>query len=204
MVTKEEKEIFDFFLSKGKFLDQELQNIEGRKDIDMGFADLGNYKGDSRGNLILKAITKAKRRVTLSICGLGMLDETETETIKDKKTYDVDEMHCKQKDENPVAVDEMKCKQKDEDQVAVVDSRKMIVSEKVELIDNIIKKIDELTRGQKTADRIAFFRQVTKIKSSKELGKLSEEKLEEIYSRIELMKKTENKKDEKKKPSFKL
>ena len=29
----------------------------------------------------MKAETKAKRRVTLSICGLGMLDETEVETV---------------------------------------------------------------------------------------------------------------------------
>jgi len=33
------------------------------------------------GNALMKAVTKAKRRVTLSICGLGMLDETEVETI---------------------------------------------------------------------------------------------------------------------------
>ena len=35
---------------------------------------------------MLKAVTKAKRRTTLSICGLGMLDETEVEDIlvKDK------------------------------------------------------------------------------------------------------------------------
>ena len=32
-------------------------------------------------NAKLKAITKAKRRVTLSICGLGFLDETEIDTI---------------------------------------------------------------------------------------------------------------------------
>jgi hypothetical protein len=35
------------------------------------------------GNALMKAVTKAKRRVTLSICGLGMLDETEVETIPD-------------------------------------------------------------------------------------------------------------------------
>jgi hypothetical protein len=34
-------------------------------------------------NCYLKAITKAKRRVTLSLLGLGMLDETEVETIPD-------------------------------------------------------------------------------------------------------------------------
>lgn len=38
-------------------------------------------QGDDRANAILKAISKAKRRVTLSIVGLGMLDETEIETI---------------------------------------------------------------------------------------------------------------------------
>lgn len=37
--------------------------------------------GDDRANAILKAISKAKRRVTLSVCGLGMLDESEVETI---------------------------------------------------------------------------------------------------------------------------
>lgn len=37
--------------------------------------------GQSLGNALMKAETKAKRRATLSICGLGFLDETELETI---------------------------------------------------------------------------------------------------------------------------
>lgn len=37
--------------------------------------------GDALANAYMKAETKAKRRVTLSICGLGWLDETEVETI---------------------------------------------------------------------------------------------------------------------------
>jgi hypothetical protein len=37
--------------------------------------------GDDLANAIMKAETKAKRRLTLSICGLGILDETELETI---------------------------------------------------------------------------------------------------------------------------
>jgi len=37
--------------------------------------------GEARANLMMKAETKAKRRVTLSICGLGMLDETEVESL---------------------------------------------------------------------------------------------------------------------------
>ena len=58
----------------------------GRADCDMGFASLSGLKGESLGNAMLKAVTKAKRRTTLSICGLGMLDETEVEDIlvKDK------------------------------------------------------------------------------------------------------------------------
>jgi hypothetical protein len=36
----------------------------------------------------MKAVTKAKRRVTLSICGLGMLDETEVETIPNVQIID--------------------------------------------------------------------------------------------------------------------
>jgi hypothetical protein len=38
-------------------------------------------RGDDLANALMKAETKAKRRVTLSIAGLGWLDETEIETI---------------------------------------------------------------------------------------------------------------------------
>jgi len=54
---------------------------DGRVDEDFGAVAIGDLKGEPRANAILKAITKAKRRVTLSICGLGMLDETEVESI---------------------------------------------------------------------------------------------------------------------------
>lgn len=53
----------------------------GRCDESIGAVGLGQTSGDARANLIMKAETKAKRRVTLSICGLGLLDETEVETI---------------------------------------------------------------------------------------------------------------------------
>jgi hypothetical protein len=54
---------------------------DGRTDSDVGVVDLENLRGATRANLIMKAVTKAKRRVTLSICGLGMLDESELETL---------------------------------------------------------------------------------------------------------------------------
>lgn len=57
------------------------RNGSGREDVDMGAVSLSGLKGDALVNAKLKAITKAKRRVTLSICGLGWMDETEIETI---------------------------------------------------------------------------------------------------------------------------
>jgi len=53
----------------------------GRRDESTGAVTIEGLKGENRANAMLKAETKAKRRATLSICGLGMLDETEVETI---------------------------------------------------------------------------------------------------------------------------
>jgi hypothetical protein len=53
----------------------------GRTDESTGVVALEHSKGEARANLMMKAETKAKRRVTLSICGLGMLDETEAASI---------------------------------------------------------------------------------------------------------------------------
>ena len=54
---------------------------DGRQDEEIGAVPLGNLQGEARANAIMKAMTKAKRRVTLSICGLGFLDELEVESI---------------------------------------------------------------------------------------------------------------------------
>lgn len=53
---------------------------DGRIDESTGAVSIENLKGDALANALMKAETKAKRRATLSICGLGMMDETETET----------------------------------------------------------------------------------------------------------------------------
>lgn len=58
-----------------------LKNGDGRTDVDDGAVNIGGLKGEALANAVMKASTKAKRRATLSICGLGMLDETEVETI---------------------------------------------------------------------------------------------------------------------------
>jgi len=54
---------------------------DGRTDTDIGAVALEGKRGDNLANAYKKGITQAKRRVTLAICGLGMLDESEVEDV---------------------------------------------------------------------------------------------------------------------------
>lgn len=63
---------------------------DGRTDESTGCVSVLNLKGDAMANALMKAETKSKRRVTLSIVGLGWLDETEIETIPDARPKIVD------------------------------------------------------------------------------------------------------------------
>jgi len=65
---------------------------DGRCDESIGAVFLGQSQGELRANLLMKAESKAKRRVTLSICGLAMLDELEVETIPDAVKTQVPEL----------------------------------------------------------------------------------------------------------------
>jgi hypothetical protein len=54
---------------------------DGRTDEDVAAISIKGLAGEALANATMKAVTKAKRRVTLSICGLGMLDETEVQSV---------------------------------------------------------------------------------------------------------------------------
>lgn len=58
------------------------QMPNGRTDESTGVVSIKGEFGDKLANKLMSAETKAKRRVTLSIVGLGMLDESETESIE--------------------------------------------------------------------------------------------------------------------------
>lgn len=62
----------------------------GRKDVDYGAVPLNASKPMENAKAIKVAATQAKRRVTLSICGLGVVDESELDGIKDHKLVNVD------------------------------------------------------------------------------------------------------------------
>lgn len=54
----------------------------GRTDESIGAVLIKGLQGTDKANAMMKAETKAKRRVTLSFCGLGLLDETEIEDVR--------------------------------------------------------------------------------------------------------------------------
>ncbi len=54
---------------------------DGRTDEATGAVNIKGMGGEALANAMLKAETKAKRRMTLSICGLGLLDESEARDV---------------------------------------------------------------------------------------------------------------------------
>ncbi len=77
-VTELETEVRDdVYVVKAHVVDK-----TGRQDQDMGAVYIGGLKGLSLANAWKKATTQAKRRATLSVCGMGILDESELEDIE--------------------------------------------------------------------------------------------------------------------------
>jgi hypothetical protein len=63
----------------------------GRQDESIGAVPIEGLKGESRSNAMMRAETKAKRRVTLSICGLTFLDESEIDSVRGASHVAVDQ-----------------------------------------------------------------------------------------------------------------
>lgn len=76
-VTSMKKDIVD-----GMYMvEVEVKNKDGRTDTGTGAVSTTGLKALDLANAIMKAETKAKRRATLSICGLGFLDQSEIDGI---------------------------------------------------------------------------------------------------------------------------
>ena len=131
----------------------EVKDNKGRIDEDMGFAKVSGLKGDMLGNAMLKAVTKAKRRATLSMCGLGMLDEDELDSIPDdkgsgkgKKVFDAPELKGTEKLEATLTesepTDEEKEKIMEEESIDQKDWHKTMESE--EWLNEIRTKLSRI------------------------------------------------------------
>lgn len=79
----------DFIEAVGVYQVTARASIENRFTDSIGAVNVQGLKGEAYANAIMKAETKAKRRATLDLLGLGILDETETETIPGAKTEDL-------------------------------------------------------------------------------------------------------------------
>ena len=59
-----------------------VTTTDGRVTDDIGCVNVEGLSGESLCNAMMKAATKAKRRTILGHCGLGMLDESEVDSIR--------------------------------------------------------------------------------------------------------------------------
>jgi len=66
-------------------------DTKGRSDTSTGAVSIDGLKGEKLANALMKAETKAKRRVTLSLVGLGWLDESELATVPTAQPVTVDQ-----------------------------------------------------------------------------------------------------------------
>lgn len=61
----------------------------GRTTTDIGAIPIQGLRGPELANALMKTVTKAKRRATLSLCGLGdVIDESELDTVSDVRECD--------------------------------------------------------------------------------------------------------------------
>jgi hypothetical protein len=88
-VVRMEKEVFGDIL----VVTVAVRDKTGREDIATGSVCLKGLGGENLSNAYMKAETKAKRRATLSICGLAVLDESETDSIAGAERRTVQEVH---------------------------------------------------------------------------------------------------------------
>jgi len=73
VVISDRKQVGDIYIVTAR------AEMNGRIDEASGAVSIKGKGETALANLYMKAETKAKRRVTLSICGAGMLDESETD-----------------------------------------------------------------------------------------------------------------------------
>jgi len=64
---------------------------DGRRDTSTGVVCIDRLQGEAKANALMKAETKGKRRVTLSIVGLGFLDETEIDSVPGARRVNFDQ-----------------------------------------------------------------------------------------------------------------
>ena len=87
---------------------------DGRVDESTGAVNVEGLKGEFLANAYMKAETKAKRRATLSICGMGLLDELEVDDTPSSRRVHVDQESGKISEGTGTVAPEMRPQPKEE------------------------------------------------------------------------------------------
>ena len=122
---------------------------DGREDVEIGVVSVSGLRGEALANAEMKALTKAKRRLTLSLAGLGWLDETETETIPGAQHVTESQLASL-----PNGIQELRQKLADaaknlpEDSPLRAQAREAWKSGDVEAIEQILSIIEEASKHQ--------------------------------------------------------
>lgn len=136
----------------------------GRTDMSTGAVNIQGVKGDALCNQLLKCETKAKRRVTLSICGLGFLDESEFDTLPLPRTGSRNDSPSEQ-------------------------SRPALPLKKLdnhpELIDEVKLMLRQLTKNFTDVKTLTGLYAYLKVKDFDEVKKLNESELKEVTGLLE-------------------
>lgn len=144
----------------------------GRQDCSTAVVSIAGLKGDAIGNAMKKCETQSKRRVTLSICGLGMLSEEELENLP-KETFSPPKQAAKTVDNanivndglieldiDGILIDISQCESKEELRKLITSLVSLKGSLSKEASSRIIeaknRKQEELSNKQKEEDRKKF------------------------------------------------
>jgi hypothetical protein len=95
MTVTDTKKIDDIYIVTAR------ASVETRMTDSTGCVNVKGLYGDDLANAYMKAETKAKRRATISLLGLAMLDETEVETIPNATTRQASIEIVEQPDNEP-------------------------------------------------------------------------------------------------------
>ncbi len=126
--------------------------------------------GKDLANAIMKAETKAKRRLTLSLCGLGITDESEIETMQGAQTKTIEEDFLNEEELEVWLAVLKECSTPEEVDRAAMQNKEAI--EKNPAIKPLFKKAKEMLRLAREGNR-----KMTAKERGEQLAKQTEEML---------------------------
>jgi uncharacterized phage infection (PIP) family protein YhgE len=170
------------------FITVEGKDSSGRVDTDIGALPVGTLKGDQLANAVMKCLTKAKRRLTLSMCGLGILDESEfdtmTEVIKDARPQLAQMERTNQVVEKALSED---------------------YEAKNDILQIITGHLSALSKGKSVEEKSILLSELCGVKRFADLKTKSNEELSKIANELkEITQETKEREEKPAKPSFKL